>query len=126
MTIKTVYQCSRCEETHSGYYAAEECCQPEVYTLYQCPECSDTYDTTKEAEACCYTGQISCPSCTRLYTDDDIAAAAIELTDHCPACNPFYSISQQHDIERLHYDRTGLLGSLAHGDKGHHSASWYG
>jgi len=119
MSIKKLYECSMCHEVHDYEYAAEECCQPEVYEVWQCGVCTKVHGEKPEAEKCCSAGLVNCPACARDYSPSEIAATAIRVAGHCQTCNPFFTSDQLHEIERQHELLNSAIGcSLARGDSG--------
>lgn len=116
MPSKKRYQCSACDKVHDEEWAAEECCQPEVWTVWQCSVCSEIHDTEEEADDCCGDhGVERCPCCARGYAPDTIGYDAIKVSGHCQTCNPLFSIEHKLLIQQMHFERTGNTLDLSRG-----------
>jgi len=120
-TYTEVWKCCECEEIHDDEDGAEDCCKPRIEELYRCDLCDEVHEGEDEAAECCGDSAedgslINCPACRRDYRSNEIAAQAVEVSGHCQTCNPLFTIHQQHQIEDLHFDRTGVQCDLARGE----------
>jgi hypothetical protein len=104
-----MYVCGRCEEAHKDEDDAAQCCPPEVWEAWACDSCGKEHGMEQAADSCC-PGNVDhtrCPVCFRDYHPRDLDATCIQVVGHCQKCTPFFTYDQQHQIEDLHWQKTG-------------------
>ena len=108
------WECGGCNTLHDYEYMAEDCCRPDVTECWECPACERAHNEKEAAESCCPHVHLSitCPSCMRDYDKDEIGFPAVEIAGHCQACNPFFSVNQQLQIEDAYQQETGKVADL--------------